>query len=93
MRRNDWRDGDGGGAVQRTRGNDGGEEVLGGYGGASAGEGGARKFGNEGAGRERVDAGLLRRALARLCRAGQDAGDARPRLATTRRAGSASIGH
>ena len=93
MRRNDWRDGDGGGAVQRTRGDGGGEEVLGGCGGASAGEGGARKFGNEGTGRERADAGVLRRALAHLCRAGQDAGDAWPWLATTWHAGSTSVGH
>ena len=28
MRRNDWRDGDGGGAVERTRGNGGGDAVL-----------------------------------------------------------------
>ena len=49
MRRNDWRDGDGGGAVQRTRRDDRGEEVLGGCGGASAGEGEGRMGKNEGA--------------------------------------------
>ena len=57
------------------------------------GEGGARKFGNEGTGRERADAGVLRCALASLCRMGQDTGDARPLLATALRAGSAPIGH
>ena len=51
------------------------------------------EIGNECAGRERADAGVLRRALAHLCRAGQDADDARPRLATTQRASSASVGH
>ena len=44
MWRNYGRDGDGGGAVQRTRGDDGGEEVLGGGCGASAGEGGSRNL-------------------------------------------------
>ena len=51
------------------------------------------KIGNEGAGREWADDGVLRHALAHLCRAGQDAGDARPLLATTRCPGSASVGH
>ena len=51
------------------------------------------EIGNEGAGRERADAGVLRRALARLCRAGQDTGDARAWLATTRPTSSTSVGH
>ena len=51
------------------------------------------KIGNEGAGRERADAGVLRRALARLCRTGQDVGDARPLLAPRGDQALASVGH
>jgi len=93
MRRNDWRDGHGGGAVQRTQGNGGGEEVLGGCGGASAGEGegGMEKM------RVRLSAGGRWGVEGTLwpgsARVGQGAGDARPWLATTRRTGSEPVGH
>jgi len=73
MWRNYGRDGDGGGAVQRTRGDGGGEEVLGGGCGASADEGGSRKIENEGAAQCGRALGVLKPALAWLCRAGQDA--------------------
>ena len=60
---------------------------------AAAGEEGAEKMQMVRAGQCGWVLAGLRHALACLCRTGQGAGDAWPLRTSTRRAGSASVGH